>query len=179
MTKDALDHYYEIVESLYDRSRQPLPAPPKGEFYSYSPAVSVIDRRGPQLWAKTGADTKAQEQLRETFRQIEFATELPSAVMTRIAEGHLDGQLADARMSDDPDADGLALHRRITEGNVELRDRLARTHGAKDAEELLGRAQRFVRSYPALAAILQQHGLGSRADIVEGIVGHVFSTGWR
>jgi hypothetical protein len=65
------------------------------------------------------------------------------------------------------------------EGTAAVRDSFVRRLGQKEAEDLLDRTQRFVRSHPALAAILKSNAIGSRPDIVEAIASVVHSTGWR
>jgi hypothetical protein len=44
---------------------------------------------------------------------------------------------------------------------------------------LLARTLRFVRAHPALAETLRAYDLGASPAIVEKVMGHVFSTGWR
>jgi hypothetical protein len=50
-------------------------------------------------------------------------------------------------------------------------------YGAAAGDQLLERTRTWVRREPALAKVLKQHGLGSRPDIVEKLVAHVFSNG--
>jgi hypothetical protein len=178
--KDGLERHEQIAERLYDRNAAtPLPPPEKGDFYSWTPEGAVLDQRGPELFAEAGIDSAAQRQLRDTHRGIRRATGLPDGLIGQIVEGHLDNLLAEARVSEDPDGDAIALDRQIAASNAELRQEFAQRYGAKDGEALLERTRRFVRGHPALAKILQQRGLGSRPEIVRGIAAHIFSTGWH
>ncbi|MGH2670876.1 MAG: hypothetical protein ACRDH5_17485, partial [bacterium] len=151
-------------------------------FYSYSPAVELINQRGPVLFAHLGLDAAARQQLSETFRSVQKTTGLPDGLVARIAEGHIDGLLVDGRVKYDAaaaEADAQALNRRIADGQAEIRERLIRMHGVKDGEQLFERTRRFVLSHPKLAAILREDGLGARPDLVEGVAAYVFSSGWR
>jgi hypothetical protein len=166
--------------TLYNRDgARPLPPPAKGEFHSYRPSDSVIERREADLFAVAGLDAGARDQLRQTGRAIQNQTGLPDALVATIIDGHIDNVLADARVSEDPEADGLALERQIAASNAELREKFTLQYGAKDGEALLERSARFIRAHPTLARMLQRRGLGSRPAIVEGVAAHVHSTGWR
>jgi hypothetical protein len=140
--------------------------------------TSAFARRGPELWAAIGADTATQRQMLETFVGIKRSTQLPEGLLTRIAEAHLDGELAAVRQND-PEAATDALHKQVQTWNAEIRETLRSRYGAKEGEQLLARTAKFVKATPALATLLQQHGLGSRPEIVEGIAAHVFSSGYR
>lgn len=179
--KDGVEAQEQAARVIYDRNAAtPLPPPTEtGEFHSYSPADAVLQQRDGELFAQTGMDPGARRQMRETFRSIQKTTGLPDTVVAQIADGHVSNLLAGARVSDDPDGDDVGLEQQIAASNAELRERFRAQYGAVDGEKMLDRTVRFVRKHPALAKILQQRGLGSRPEIVEGIAAHVFSTGWR
>lgn len=165
------------VDAIYDGNAAKVLPSRSGQFYSFSPAASVIENRSSELWKDAGMDSAAVRQLSETVRALENL--VPETLAAVIAERHVDGLLAAARVSDDPDADERALDKRIAEWNGQVREQLAATYGAHEAEHLLDRTVRFVRQQPALAKLLQQHGNGSRPEIVLPLAQHVFSTGWR
>jgi hypothetical protein len=183
-TSDAEHPLAEPARKIYDSSHAAPPAPaatPTGDaardFYGDSYIASVVDRRAAELWEVTGATEAQRREIRDTFIEI-GESGLPEGVVAILAEHYIDRELAAARQ-EDPDAAADALDKEIDLRNEELRNNLRLRYGAKDGEQLLERAQRFVRAHPKLAKVLQEHGLGSRPDIVEGIVAHVFSTGWR
>src|SRR5207245_1679518 len=126
-----------------------------------------------------GTDTAAQLQLHGTFVEIANDTSLPDGLLAVIADRYIDGLLAAKRVSQDPDADAQAVDQQAADWSAETRAALRATYGAKNGEQLLERAQKFVRAHPALAKVLQQRGLGSRPDVVAGIAAHVHSTGYR
>lgn len=166
-----------MTESLYDGNT----THGRGDannFYGHASLVSAIDRRGAELWEKTGTDKSARERVRESFVGIANTTGLPEGLVGTVAEGHIDNLLSKARPSEDADA-AQALDEQIARWSIESRALLTSTYGAKDGEAMLARTQKFVRSHPALAKVLQERGLGSRPDIVAGIAAHVFSTGYR
>ena len=177
--KDGREAFERAADKVYDgNAAEPLPER-KGEFHSYSPAAEVIRQRGTELFAQTGMTTREQQQLEETFRGIQKTTGLPDGLVAKIADGYVNNRLAGARVSDDADRDDLELSQRIAAANTELRERFSRRCGAKDGEALLDRTQRFIRKHPTLAKMLQERGLGSDRDIVEGVAAHVWSIGWR
>jgi DNA polymerase III gamma/tau subunit len=149
-----------------------------------SPTVS-LDHALPEM-SKCGCGAFALSIVRQdgailmTCIGIAQRTALPEGVLTNIAEAHLDTLLADARplVTDaQVDAEGVRLHEQVAEWDRQVREELRQTYGAKDAEDLLARTQRFVRQHRSLAKILQQRGLGSRPDIVRELVSFVFSNG--
>ena len=180
------DDFDDTAEKLFGGSAPSAPAPAGAtddrdtahQLFGYSALESAIERRGDELWSVTGVTEAMQRQTRDQFVGIATATSLPEMLVARIAEHYLDGELATFRQ-DDPEADELALARQVDGWNAELCADLRTRYGAADAEKLLVRAEKFVKAHPALNRILKQHGLGSRPDIVEGIVSHVFSTGYR
>ena len=149
-----------------------------GRMYGPAMVTSAIDQRAAELWAKNGTTPAQHRALRDTFVGIAQRTGLPEPLMQHIANGHIDNLLADARVEVDPDAADVALGARIDQVNSELREDFRLRYGATAGDALLERTQRFVRAHPELARILQQRGLGSNREIVEGIASHVFSTGW-
>lgn len=173
---DPLDAHLRTAETLYDRA--PL-RPVPGQFHTYTLTDGVIQNRGSELWEVTGADTTARQQLVDTFRNMQRDTGLPDGLVADIADGHITGLLTAERIPDDPEGDETAFAQRIEAGNAEIREQLAVTYGRQGGEEILERTRRFVRAHPRLAALMRDHGLGSRPDLVLGIASHVFSKGWR
>lgn len=166
------------LDNIYDGNKaDPLPPPPKGKFFSYDFGVAAVEQYASRLFTEAGIDTAGQERLKDQARRL--PEDLPDGLKATIMEGVAKNRLADARVLDDPDGDETALAQRIAASNTEARDRLVAQYGAADAEELLARAAKFVRSHPPLAAALRERGLGSRVDIVEQLVAHVFSKGYR
>jgi hypothetical protein len=167
-----------VTDALYDRNTTPAPTDASG-FYGYPMLTSAIERRGADLWAATGASAADQARLRNDFVDIARTTRLPEPLVAALAEHHINQQLAEARPADDAEAAGLALKTQIAEWNTEARAHLRSAYGAKEAEALLARAQRFVKGHPALSKMLATGGVGSRPDVVQAIVSHVFSNGIR
>ena len=172
----------QLHRALYDgNAAQPLKDAPGGGLYTYTVADAVFLRREPDLKTHTTMTPAQLQQEHANLRAL--ATILPGAdyVVNEIAEGRVDGLLADARVKSDDELDDeeLTQDRQLEAWNIELKEKFAAQYGARDGEALLARTQRFVRLHPRLAALLKQHGLGSRPSIVEGIAAHVFSTGWR
>ena len=175
-----------VTDVLYDNTeRHPLapanPASPEPaeRFYGHSQLAQTIDQRGKELWAETGASLAQQKELRNTFVNIARGG-VPEAITALVAAYHLDALLADARLNDDPEGDALKLDKQVLAWSAESREFFAARYGSqKDGEAMLGRVQRYVRAHPAFAKIVQQHGIGSRPDVVEAIADFVFSTGWR
>ena len=158
----ALDRLYDGNKAVPDHKNFPT-------------LTSAIDRRLPELFVRAGVDAAAQQQLRSTFVDIATRTQLPDALVERIADSHIDNLLAAARVVDDPAAADVALDQQIAQWNAQSREEFPGTEGAA----LLARTQKFVRAHPALAKILQERGLGSRPDLVKAIAEHVFSSGFR
>lgn len=149
--------------------------------YGFGHLTQTIDSRASELWTQTGASENERAELRRTFVDI-ARSGVPEGILTKVAARHIDGELAAAqyRTEEDEKAGEEALTRQIADWNVRVRNNLISTYGsAEDAEALLARAAKFVRSRPALAKILGAHGLGSMPDIAEQIVAHVFSTGYH
>jgi hypothetical protein len=169
------------IDTLYDGNAAQTPASPDGNalYGSFSTVTSPIDGRFSELAIATGATEADQTRLRDEFVGIAKKTGLNEGFVANLAEHHLNNLLADARIEDDPLAAEVALDKQSVEWKNETRARLRNTYGAKDAEDLLARTQKFVKSTPALAKILQKRGLGNRPDVVQAIVSHVFSTGYR
>jgi hypothetical protein len=185
-SKPTVDEQKALARLYNGNSVQPAPAAGNpaapdlaDRMYGPSLLTGTIDRRGAELWAKNAMPPAQQRALRDTFVGIAQRTGLPEPVLLHIANGHIDNLLAEMRVEPDPDAAQLALHTRIEALNTELRQDFRLRYGATAAEALLNRTQRFVRAHPDLARILQQRGLGSKREIVEGIAAHVFSSGWQ
>lgn len=180
MSKNPTDN---IARTLYDHPTdtatrsQPKSRDAGARFYGYSSVAQEVDNRGADVWAVTGATQSERRQTREMFLDI-ARSGVPEDIVVGLAREFLNGELATAKQPAD-DAAVAAMEKRVADGNAESRAALRAKYGDKDGEQMLDRVRRFVRSKPRLAHVLQQHGLGSRPDIVVGIAEHVFSTGWR
>lgn len=168
--KDGLDTHLQASEAIYDRNAAtPLPTRP-GEMHA-SFSVQHAQKRLAEVYEQTG-----QRPDPERYRSFD---DLPPRAAQYLIDGDLDNMLATARVSEDPEGDELALARRIEADSQESRSRIIARYGLKQGVELLERTQRWARTQPALAHILQQRGLGSRPELVEALVAHVFSNGIR
>ena len=174
-TRDPLDAHNAMAEKLYDKT--PL-APTPGKFHTWTPARAAIDGRSEELYTRAGMNSSAVQEQRNTFDAIEKETGLPDVYVASLANATMDAILASTRVSDDPDADDIALIKQIEEGNRDSRERLATLYGKAEAASLGERAHRFVKSKPKLAKIFKDHNLGSRPDIVMPLVDFIRSTGW-
>ncbi|MFB3855014.1 MAG: hypothetical protein ACE148_14485 [Vicinamibacterales bacterium] len=125
-----------------------------------------------------GMNDESRGTLRDDLLDIHENTGLGDVFVTRLADAYVAAEIAATRASD-PDSRGEALCEEIRKNNESIREDLRLRHGAAEAERLLGRAQAFARSHPALQRFLQSHGIGSRPEIVNEIIHHVVSTGWR
>jgi hypothetical protein len=172
---DVPDRSARVPDLLADT---PTPDETARAFYGDSLITSVFDRRGPELFDAAGLDEDTREDVKQDFLHIADSTGLPDSVVATLAGAFIDGELAAAR-TEDPDKRLDALNRACDQSNEELRAGMRARYGVKEAEDLLGRVQRFCRQNPTLSRVLQSHGLGSKRDIVEAIAAHVHSTGWR
>jgi len=69
---------------------------------------------------------------------------------------------------------------RVIQGwSQETRTRLRESYGQARSEELLARTDKFVKAHSSLQALVRRHGIGSRPDIVEGLVEHVRRVNYR
>jgi hypothetical protein len=144
-------------------------------FYGFSTVGSSVDSRRQEAWGTAGVDTSGMDAMREQFINIARTTALPETLVAKIADLHIDGELARARPTE---PDPVELDTRIAAWNTEAREQLRATYG-RDAEDMLQRAQAFVRRSPALSRVLNERGLGSHPDIVMDIAAHVFSNAIR
>jgi hypothetical protein len=159
------------VDKLYPR---PLPER-KGEFHSWSAAESAARQREADLSNQLGMDPAARERLYKGYRDLERV--LPAGLAATLTDADIDTRLAAGRFSPDPDADTVAVGQRTEAWSIESRERITSLYGQKDGEALLARTNKWVKSQPAVAQIVRQRGIGSRPDIVEQLVAHVFSNG--
>ena len=123
-TRDPLDAHNAMAEKLYDKT--PL-APTPGKFHTWTPARAAIDGRSEELYTRAGMNSSAVQEQRNTFDAIEKETGLPDVYVASLANATMDAILASTRVSDDPDADDIALIKQIEEGNRDSRERLATT----------------------------------------------------
>lgn len=165
--KDPLAAHEQAASVLYDR--QPLTVAP-GQFHA-SYAVQHAQKHSAEVYERTGERLAA-----DNYRVLDF---LDAGLVERLVDGDIDNKLATARVSDDPAADQIALSQQIAADTEESRRRIIAQYGSKDGPALLERTQRWVRSKPALARILQPRGLGSKPEVVEQLVAYVFSNGIR
>jgi hypothetical protein len=94
----------------------------------------------------------------------------PYGLGRAIYDHYVAGEIAAHRGNADVDVQAL---------NEATRRELRETYGAAEADDLLARTAAFVQSHPKLGAILRAHGVGSRADVVAGLVDHVRRVNYR
>ncbi len=138
---------------------------------------SAIDRRRGEL-LDAGIAAADVQQTRADFDGI-ASTGLPEFLVMQIADRHISHQIADARPHDDGDGAPGPSDAQVQAWNEQNLSDLRIQYGAADGEQLLARTRRWVRSQPALARVLQQHGLGSDPTVVRELVAFVFSNGIR
>ena len=147
--------------------------------YGDSHITHAAETRGVELFETLGTDQAGRDALKRDFAAIQKETGLPDGTVVRLLDLYADGEVAAGR-AEDPDARAGELAAEILDNNETLRTELAkRLGGPGEAEQLLARAQRFIARSPKLQKVLEQHGLGSRPEIVEAILNHVQSSGWR
>lgn len=168
--------WQRAANKVYDGNAAAVPTgQAKSDFYGFSHITSTIEGRSQELWNDAEVGKTERAGLRESFIGIARRTGLNEGLVADLAGAHLDGKLADARRGE---ADTAARVTQITGGNQELREAFHARYG-NDAEDMLDRTRRYVRSDSSLYRIMGQHGLGSRPDFVLRIADHVFSTGYR
>jgi hypothetical protein len=166
------------IDTLYDGNRADTTVDATG-FYGFSTVTSAINGRASDLSVATGATEADIARVRSDFVELAKKSELPEGFVATLAHEHINAQIADARIVEDADAEAHTMAKQIAAWNAETRERLQMRYGPKDAEQLLARAQKFVAAHPTLKTVLQRRGLGSRPEIVEQIIAHVFSKGLR
>jgi hypothetical protein len=174
----------EAAGRLYDGSAAPsaMPAPTPGadageRLYGHGIVRQHVARLTADLWPTLGVGADAQEEEAQFWEQQARETGLPEGLVMALAEGSIKNRLASARIEDDPEAAETALRQQVVEWQQDVRERLKNTYGARQAEELVERANRFLSQYPKLGERLVDRWLGSRPDIVEAVIAHVFSNG--
>lgn len=88
----------------------------------------------------------------------------------RVLDLDIDGRIRQARGDVPDDAAFAQMVQRDAEAS---REELANTYGVAEVNQLLARAQKFVKQYPALADMLATDGIGVRPEILVPIVKHV------
>ena len=162
---------------LYDgnQAEPRTPAAAKTVLHTHSVAESAARQHDTDLMHQLGMNAPAREAIYRDARDLEKV--VPSELAATVIIGHIDNLRAVARISDDPDVDDVALAQRVKRDEVESRELITSQYGKRDGEELLRRAKAWTLTQPALAKMLRERGLGSRPDIVQQIVAHVFSNG--
>jgi hypothetical protein len=137
---------------------------------------SAIDQRRTEL-VDAGLSAAEIQQTRATFIDMAAKGDLDENVVRLIAEHHIGGLISDTRPVEDaagPSDEDIAVWNAQNRANLRIR-----YGGVTEGDAILDRTRRFVRARPALARVLQAHGLGSRPEIVEALASHVFSNGIR
>jgi len=163
------------LDALYDGNAAG-PPPDEDHLFGGMPLLAgAVDRRRFEL-LDAGMSEAEFKQIRADVLGVAKRAGLVEDFAVTIADHVISGQLADARHSDaaEPVSD-----EQIAAWNTAIRAQLRYQYGEKDGAQLLERTQRFVRAHPVLAQALQQRGLGSRPEIVEQLVAHVFSNNIR
>jgi hypothetical protein len=142
--------------------------------YGTKEVTDAIESRHTELYEVRGDGDAQRAELASTFTEI--AKSLPVTLTAKLATNYIDAELAEAR-ADDPAVHAAAVDKTITEANRLMRTGLAQTYGVKGAEDLIARTNRFIAASPQLSKVLGKYGLGSRPDLVEDIVHHVYMNG--
>lgn len=141
-------------------------AEPGGGLYPVDVALRpAFEQRRDDLAVGLGLDTTKIAAREADFTDVMRQTGLdPHVVGTPLYDLLTSAELAEQRGAEAVDVQPL---------NEESRRLLRETYGAKDAEDLLARAQSFVASQPKLAAMLRTRGIGSQPKVVAMLVEHV------
>ena len=140
-----------------------------------SPIAEAITRRSADVFERTGLVPAGLRALvGQEYPGIQ-ETGLPDGFMLSLLNTHVDYVLNEARA--ETEADDAQIDQWHREVHADLSVRYG---GAEAASDLLARTQRFIDATPSLSRMLQvQPDLGSRPDIVAGLVHHVFVNGIR
>lgn len=154
------------AERLYDRPTADAAA----DFYPIEGLLKpTFDENLPRLGDKLGLTLEQQAAERHQFSETIRAAGLDLTVGRLIHNAWTSARLAPDTSTEE---DLLA--------QTEATRRALREHwGAADAEDLLRRAQKFVKQHPGLSKTLGTGTLGSRRDIVEALVEHVRRVNFR
>jgi hypothetical protein len=123
-----------------------------------------------------GKSTAQREKERKEFIDMMRQSDLPVYELgPKLWEHKVDSELAQIRGGIDEEE----LSGRILRNNEEIRQELSGVYGREEAEKLLARADKWVRTQPKLHALLGVNGMGSRPDVVIPIVEHIRRIGWK
>lgn len=147
--------------------------PEPGEFFSMEGMLkTTLDRNLTSLGDGLGMSIEEQIAERKQFSAIARNAGLFPGVARAIHDAWTSARLQ-------PVVDEADEHRSLGQANTETRRALREQWGAKDAEDLLQRAQKFVKQNPKLASILSTGNIGSRKAIVQALVEHVRRVNFR
>ena len=163
----------KITDALYD-----APAPDPGGFYRIERAMDLtFNDNLTKLADRTGLSLDAQATERSQYADLMRASGLDQnlAVAELLHTAWSDARMADAR----PGVEQADVLAEIAAMNEATRAALREEYGARDAEELLQRTNKFVKQHPKLAAIMKTRGVGSRLDVVTALFDHVRAVNFR
>ena len=162
-----------IAAKLYDAPK-PVSVGP-GEFYGYSLALDPWDRKAQEL-QDHGVSAAILGSDRDALLKAARAG-VPQTILSVIADVLADTRIAETRPVLDPIAADHERNRRTADWGREAREALRATYGG-DVDDLLARTNRYAQAF-GLSRMLNDTGLGSRPDVVQELVHHVFITGYR
>ncbi len=159
-----------VANKFFDK--EPLKVEP-GEFFSMEGMLTTtFNQNLRRLGDGLGMSIAEQTAERREFSAIARNTGLFPRVARSIHDAWTSARLASPR-------DEAQEDERLRQANTETRRALREQWGAKDAEDLLQRAQKFVKQHPKLAAILSTGNIGSQKAIVQALVEHVRTVNFR
>ena len=162
-----------ITDALYA-----TPATPATEFYPIENTLKpVFDANLPKLADRTGVSLQAQAAERREFAALMRSSGLHESPTTAavLHTAWTEARLAGAQ----PGADEAEADAALATLNENTRRALCEEYGEVDAEALLQRVQAFVRRTPKLAEILRIGTVGSRLDVIQGLIEHVHRVNFR
>lgn len=159
-----------VAKKFFDK--EPLKVEP-GEFFSMEGMLkTTLDQNLTRLGDTLGMSIEEQTVERGEFSDIARRAGLFPGVARAIHDAWTSTRLA-------APVDEAEEDEQLRQANTETRRALREQWGAKDAEDLLQRAQKFVKQHPKLATILSTGNIGSRKVIVQALVEHVRRVNFR
>lgn len=163
----------KITDALYDGPK----ADPDG-FYRVELGIkTTLDNNLTRLSDRLGLTLAAQAAERREVGDLARASGLDGnlGLVELVHTSYTDARLAAAR----PGVDPAAAQAELAATNEATRTALREQYGAKDAEDLLQRVNKFVDQQPKLKAIMRTGNVGSRLDVVTALCEHVRTVNFR
>jgi hypothetical protein len=146
--------------------------------YGNSFLAAQIDRRQNDLFDGAGWTQDEFASFKRDALDVQRSTGLDEQTSAMIARKFVDGLLA-ARRTPDPAKHAAETDQASDANNAQIRSTLRLRYGARQAEDLLARSQKFARSHPALSETLKAFGVGSDPEVVLAVADHVRRTNYR